>query len=209
MGMQDRGRRVNAAVEQLAHRVDDQTGEVARNAAHLLAFAIRILRWPSLALLVLPIPFIGALALIALASDTTWLTVVAALVAVGCAAVSFGFGLRRFHILKAGEDPDRLATELGVAVALSDDVDDAREALGQLVSGGTRTGFGVFNRLKGLWAVTGTGADVLTDATDLPHARWFFPPKIGTTVTLFFAALWNVPVAFGSCLILAIALAAR
>ena len=29
---------------------------------------------------------------------------------------------------------------------------------------------------------------------DLPRARYFVPPKIGTTVTLSIAALWLVPI---------------
>ena len=32
------------------------------------------------------------------------------------------------------------------------------------------------------------------DAGDLPRARYFVPPKIGTTVTLAIASLWLVPV---------------
>ena len=36
-----------------------------------------------------------------------------------------------------------------------------------------------------------------------------FPPKIGTTVTLFLGALWLVPISFLACLLLAIAAAAR
>jgi len=209
MGMRKAGRRVNAAVEGLAAQVDDETGEVAAHAAQALAFAVRILRWPSLALLLVPVPFVLALFAIGLAADTPWLRVLALLVAVGCAAVSFGFGLRRHHLLKAARDERQLGTELGVAVAMSDDVDEAREALGQLVAGDGRGGWQVMGRLKGLWRGFGVAPGVLEDATDLPRARWFFPPKIGSTVTLFFAALWVVPVAFLGFVLLGIAFLAR
>jgi len=34
----------------------------------------------------------------------------------------------------------------------------------------------------------------IEDVGDLPRARYFVPPKIGTTVTIAIASLWLVPV---------------
>jgi hypothetical protein len=207
MGIGKTGRRVNAAVGGLAGRVDGQTAEVAARAAKVLTLAVRVLRWPTLALLVVAAPFVLGLAAISLAADDTWLRVVAGVLATAGALVWGAFALRRHRILTAVQDEQTFATELGVAVAMSDDVGEAREALGQLA--GTSGGVRVFSRLSGLWRGLGVGPGVLQGANDLPRARWFFPPKIGATITLTIAALWLVPVSFVSCLLLAIALAAR
>ncbi len=207
MGILRTGKRVNAAVDGLAGRVDGQTEVVAARAAQAIVFAVRLLRWPTLAVLVVSIPFVLGLAAIALAADDTWLIVLAAVLAIAGAVVLFAFGLRRHHILTAVEDQQQFATELGVAVALSDNIGETREVLGELA--GASGGIRVFSRLKALWRGFGLGPGVLQDAADLPRARWFFPPKVGTTVTLFFAALITVPVSFVGCLLLGIALAAR
>lgn len=206
MGFRNAGRRANFAVEGLAARVDDQTGAVAARAAAVIVLAVRVLRWPALALAVLPLPFLLGLLGIGLLADDTWLKVTALVIAGVGGVVAALFLWRRHCIIKATEDERQLATELGIAVAMSDDVGQARDALGELAGGG---GVRVFRRLAGLWHAAGVSGDVLTGANDLPLARWFFPPKVGTTVTLFFAVLWLVPLSFLSCLILAIALAAR
>ncbi|GAA3536564.1 hypothetical protein AFL01nite_11130 [Aeromicrobium flavum] len=207
MGIGRTGRRVNAAVGGLAGRVDGRTAEIAARAAKVLTLAVRVLRWPTLALLVASAPFVLGLGLIMLAADDVWLQVVSGAPFAGGAAVWSAFAWRRHRILEAVGDEQQFATELGVAVAMSDDVAEARQALGQLA--GTNGGVRVFSRLKGLGRGLGVGPGVLQGAGDLPRARWFFPPKIGTTITLTFAALWLVPISFVSCLLLAIALAAR
>jgi hypothetical protein len=107
------------------------------------------------------------------------------------AAVSAAFGTRRRNILRAADDPDKLATELAIAISLSDKVDETRGALERVAGGG---GWRLFDRLKGAWggmAMTGRWID---GVGDLPRARYFVPPKIGTTVTITVAALWLVPI---------------
>lgn len=207
MGIRNSGRRVNAAVDGLASRVDGQTADVARRAAPVIALAVRLLRWPSLLVLVASWPFLAGLAIVALVAQDTWLQVTAGLIAGVGAVLSAAFALRRHHVLDAVNDEAQFATELGIAVAMSDDVGEARHVLGQLA--GTTGGIRVFSRLQGLWRGLGVGPGVLEGANDLPRARWFFPPKVGTTVTLFLGALWLVPVSFLACLLLAIAAAAR
>lgn len=207
MGIRNSGRRVNAAVDGLASRVDGQTADVARRAAPVIALAVRLLRWPSLLVLVAAWPFLAGLAVIALMSEATWLQVVAGVLAGAGILWSAAFGLRRHRVLEAVQDEAQFATELGIAVALSDDVGEARDALGQLA--GTTGGVRVFSRLKGLWRGFGVAPGVLEGVNDLPRARWFFPPKVGTTVTLFLGALALVPISFLACLLLAIAAAAR
>lgn len=207
MGIRNSGRRVNAAVDGLASRVDSQTADVARRAAPAITLAVRLLRWPSLLVLAAAWPFLAGLAVVALVAQDTWLQVLAGLIAGVGALLSAAFGLRRHRLLEAVADEPQLATELGIAVALSDDVAETRLVLGQLA--GTTGGVRVFSRLKALWRGFGVAPGVLESVNDLPRARWFFPPKIGTTVTLFLGALWLVPISFLACLLLAIAAAAR
>lgn len=207
MGMRNTGRRVNAAVDGLASRVDGQTSDAARRAAPVLVLAVRLLRWPTLLLMVASWPFLAGLAIVALLADDTWLKVLAGVLAAVGIAVSAAFAWRRSRMLLAVEDEQRLATELGIAASLSDDVGEARLALGQLA--GTGGGVRLFSRLQGLWRSFGVTSGVLETMGDLPHARWFLPPRIGTTVTLFFGALWLIPISFVGCLLLSIALAAR
>ena len=90
--------------------------------------AVRLLRIPSLVLAVAPLPFLLAVVLLGLAADTTAGTVLV-VVAVLVALVPLAFLARRSRILKAVEEPEALATELGIAVSLSDKVDEARGAL--------------------------------------------------------------------------------
>ncbi len=207
MGIRNSGRRVNAAVDGLASRVDGQTADVARRAAPVITLAVRLLRWPSLLVLVAAWPFLAGLAVVALVADDTWLRVLAGALAGLGAIVSAAFALRRHRVLDAVRDEPQFATELGIAVSLSDDVGEARQALGQLA--GTTGGVRVFSRLKGLWRGFGVAPGVLESIDDLPRARWFFPPRIGTSVTLSLAALLLVPVSFLACLLLVIAAAAR
>ncbi|WP_286930982.1 MULTISPECIES: hypothetical protein [Aeromicrobium] len=207
MGIGKTGRRVNAAVGGFTTRVDGQTELAAARAAQALRLAVRLLRWPSLGVMVVSWPFLAGLAIVSVLADDVWLSVLAGLIAGVGALLSGAFAWRRQRILAAVEDEQQLATELGIAVAMSDDVGEARLVLGQLA--GATGGVRVFSRLKGLWRGFGLGPGVLQDAADLPRARWFFPPTVGTTVTLFLGVLWLVPISFVSCLLLAIALAAR
>jgi hypothetical protein len=184
--MQDR---INRSIDQLTAQVDGQTNEVARNAARVLALAVRLLRWPTLGLLWVPIPMeLGTLALAVHAHG--WARVAGLTVVTLMALVSVAFGVRRHRILRAVAEPEALGTELGIAVSLSDRVDEARGVLGEVAGGG---GWRMLARLRGLWrGVSLTGRWIETVA-DLPRARYFVPPKIGTTITVTLAAAWLVP----------------
>jgi hypothetical protein len=52
----------------------------------------------------------------------------------------------------------------------------------------------VLGRLRGLWQGTQMTGHWIDEIGDLPRARYFGPPKIGTTITIAVAALWLVPV---------------
>lgn len=184
------GSQANSAVGNLAGRVDGQTGEVAQRVAGVIAIAVRVLRIPTALVGSVPIPFIVTTFLLGLLADGG-LRVVILLAAVVMAAVSGAFWGRRHRILQAAAEPDQLATELGIMISLSDKVDETRGALAQIAGGG---GWRLFARLKGVWngvSMTGRWIDGIGD---LPRAKYFAPPKIGTTVTVAVAALWLVPI---------------
>lgn len=187
------GSQTNTRVGDLAARVDDQTGEVAKRAGNVIVLAVRVLRVPTALVLWLPLPFIAAtLALGAAADGGTGLVflVVGALMAL----VSAAFWGRRRKILQAVSEPDKLVTELGIMISLSDKVDDTRSALSQVAGAG---GWRIFSRLQGAWKGAAMTGRWIEGIGDLPRARYFGPPKIGTTVTLAIAALWLIPVSVG------------
>jgi hypothetical protein len=184
------GDNVNRGLDRLTEQVDGQTNQVAQHAARVLAVAVRLLRWPTLALLCLPIPLELLTLGLALAADG-WARVVGLIAVALLTAVTVTFGIRRHRILRAVSEPTALGTELGIAVSLSERVDDARNVLGDVVGGGGRQ---VFRRLRGLWHGVSITGRWIEDVGDLPRARYFVPPKIGTTVALAWAAAWLIPV---------------
>src|ERR1700712_5655996 len=54
------GSQANTRVGDLAAKVDDQTGDVAKRAANVITLAVRVLRVPTAVVLWLPLPFIAA-----------------------------------------------------------------------------------------------------------------------------------------------------
>ncbi len=184
------GARTNQGFDDMASRVDGQTGEVAQRATSVIVLAVRVLRVPTLLLLVVPIPFIAATLMLAANAQGAG-RAVGLVVGLAMAAVSLAFGARRRRILRAVEEPTALATELGIAVSLSGKVDETRLALTQIAGGG---GWRVLSRLRGVWSGVGMTGRWIDGVGDLPRARYFVPPKIGTTVTIAVAALWLVPV---------------
>lgn len=194
------GKSTNDAVNNLTGRVDDQTGQVAARAAQVILVAVRVLRIPTAALLWAPVPFIAMTFLLGLNAHggARVIVVIGALV---MAAVSVAFGVRRHKIINAVDDPDKLATELGIMISLSDKVNETRGTLAELAGGG---GWRVFSRLQGLWHGAAMTGNWINGIGDLPRARYFGPPKIGTTITMTVAALWLVPISIVVALFVAI-----
>ncbi|KQY58163.1 hypothetical protein ASD11_00380 [Aeromicrobium sp. Root495] len=186
-------------------RVDGQTEQAAQRATQVIVLAARVLRWPTLALLVLPLPLIITVLALAPTFDGPGRFVVLA-VGIAMALVSAAFAGRRYKVLKAVEDPVGLATELGIAVNLSGRADETRGVLEAVAGGG---GWRAFSRLKGLWSGVGMTGRWIDGIGDLPRARYFLPPKIGTTVTVVVAALWLLPVSFVAAVFTIIAAVAR
>jgi len=184
------GSQANAKVSDLASKVDDQTGEVAARTANVIVLAVRVLRIPTAVIMWLSLPFIAATFALGLVADGKT-GVVISVIAVLMMVVSAAFWGRRRKILQAVEEPDKLATELGIMISLSDKVDETRGAISQIAGAG---GWRLFSRLKGLWQGASMTGRWIEGIGDLPRARYFGPPKIGTTVTITVAALWLIPI---------------
>ena len=195
------GRRANEYVQSAASRVDGGTQEAAARIVQVVAPTVQLLRLPSLALVVVPLPLELATLALALSWDGTarW---VGAVVALAMLAVTGFFALRRKRILDAVGQPAALATELAIAINLTDRVEETRGVLTQVGGGG---GVRIFSRLHGAWRGVGMPARWMDGVGDLPRARYFVPPRLGTTITGSLAALWMVPV---SAIVLLFALVA-
>lgn len=184
------GKNANAVAGNWAQNVDDQTGQVAERVARVIAVAVRALRIPTAIVLWIPVPFVALILILALNADGG-----ARLFGLGIglvmAAITGAFWGRRRRILQAVEEPDKLATELAIMISLSDKVGETRGTLSELAGGG---GWRVFSRLQALWHGTTMTGRWIEGIGDLPRARYFGPPKIGTTVALTTAALWLIPI---------------
>ena len=97
------GARANRGVEDMASRVDGQTGEVAQRATAVIVLAVKVLRIPTLLLLIAPLPFIAVTLLLAVNAEGTG-RIVGLVVGLLMVAVSLGFGARD-RILQAIEEP--------------------------------------------------------------------------------------------------------
>lgn len=193
--------RANDAVRAAAARIDDDTGRAAQRAARTLVFTVGLLRVPTLIIGVASVPFIAAVLVLGIAADSLG-GIIAVVAGVVMAAVSAVFFWRRRNILEAVQDEGQLATELAIMAELAGKAEETRGVLVQIAGGG---GFRVFSRLRGLWSGTRLGQRWIEAIGDLPRAKWFGPPRIGTTVAISIAALWLIPVSFVACLFTLIA----
>ncbi len=184
------GAQANSAVHDFASRVDGRTTEVAERASSLISVAVRLLRIPSAVVGSVPVPFVVATLVLGLLADGG-LSVVVLLASVVMAALNGLFWGRRRRILQAVDDPERLATELAIMLAMTGKVDETRGALTQIAGGG---GWRVLGRLRGVWQGTQMTGRWIEQIGDLPRARYFGPPKIGTTISLTIASLWLIPI---------------
>jgi len=184
------GSRANDAAHGMAQNIDDQTGEQGDRLAKVLVVAVRLLRIPTAAVLVVPLPFIAACLILGI-TGSGWFGTVLIVAGVVMALVSLAFWGRRRRIIRAVEEPELLGGELRTLFNLTGKLDDASGTLRELTAGG---GVRVFGRLRAAWRGASLPAQWLGQVGQLPRARYFAPPKIGTTTTLAVAALWLIPI---------------
>lgn len=184
------GAHANSAVSDFASRIDGHSAEVAERAAQVIVVAVRVLRLPTAILGALSVPFIVATLVLGQAADG-----VASILILGAglamAVVNALFWIRRRSLLQAVDDPASLATELAIMITMTDKVEETRGVLTQITGG---TGWGVLRRLRGIWHGTQMTGRWIDQIGDLPRARYFGPPRLGTTITISVAALWLIPI---------------
>lgn len=183
--------RANRAVHGMAARADDTTGETSARIVAALVPAVRLLRWPTALVLWVPVPFVLTTVALGLAADGA-LRIVLTAVGLAMAAVSGAFWGRRRRILAAVEEPELLAGEMRTLVNLTGKFDETGTTLREIA--GADGGWRVFSRLRGAWRGVTMPTRWIDQVGDLPRARYFAPPKIGTTIWVTTAALWLVPV---------------
>jgi hypothetical protein len=184
------GDQTNRVVNDFAARVDGRTTEVSVRAAQTIAVAVRVLRIPTAVVGSLPVPFVAATIVLGLLSDgaVRVLVLIAGLLMAAVLAMFWG---RRHRVLQAVDDPKKLATELSVMLTMTGRVEEARGALTQIAGKG---GWRVLGRLRGVWQGAQLTGHWIDEIGDLPRARYFGPPRIGTTITITLATLWLVPI---------------
>lgn len=196
--------RANEAVAAAAQRIDDSTGQAAGRAAHTLALTVRVLRVPTAVIGVIPIPFIVAVLLLGVQGSGLG-SIIAVIGGAIMAVLSGLFFIRRQQLLNAVDDPEQLATELAIMAELSGRTHDGRGVLLQIAGD---SGFAVFSRLRRLWSAAQPDGHWIRGIGDLPRAKWFGPPRIGTTIMLSISALWLIPISVIACLFTFIAVVA-
>lgn len=184
------GAKANAAVNDFATRVDGRATEVADRAAQMIAVAVRLLRIPTALVGIVPVPFVATTIVLGLLGDGLGGVLVLG-VGIVMAVVLGLFWVRRQRILKAVDDPQKLATELAVMISMTGKVDETRGVLTQIAGG---DGWRFLGRLRGVWQGTQMTGRWIDEIGDLPRARYFGPPRLGTTITISVATLWLVPI---------------
>ena len=126
-------------------KVDDQTGEAAKKAARVIALAVTLARIPTALLMILPIPFIITTIVLGVLADggIRWVLLAAGLAMLLVTAAFWG---RRRRILQAVEEPDKLATELGIMISMTDKVEETRGAISTIAGAG---GWRIFEPAQG------------------------------------------------------------
>lgn len=190
MGLFQWGSRTNQTVNAWAAKVDGPTGLAASDAAAVVSLTVRILRWPTLFLLIFVVPLVAATGLIALLNEGV-VAVIATIVFIIELAVCMAFAWHRYQILWAVSEPDVLANQIAVAAEMSG---RPQEITGELTSLNRATGQRIWTRLRELWSKTPKDAVWIRRVQDLDRAKWFFPPSIGRTIVLALAMMWLVPI---------------
>jgi hypothetical protein len=184
------GAHANSAVNDFAARVDGRATEVADRAAQVITVAVRLMRIPTALVGFASIPFVVAVLALAAVSGGVGGAVLG-LIGLVMAGANGGYWIRRRNLLRAVDDPDQLATELAIMLSMTGKVDETRGVLTEIGGGG---GWHVLGRLRGVWNGAQMTGRWIDEIGDLPRARYFGPPRLGTTITMAIMALWLVPV---------------
>ncbi|MGC0273180.1 hypothetical protein ACO0LV_09315 [Pseudactinotalea sp. Z1739] len=150
----------------------------ATHAARALALAVRVLRWPSLLLALIPVvPLAGLVWVMAGLRRPVGLIVVGVLIAIGL-TIEVAFVLRRRAYLRAAAQPEQLADEFRALLRPGLLSKDLLEKVRDIAA---RGGLLLLRRLRSLWVLVRLPDQVIGILDDYPRARLFIPPTLGTS----------------------------
>lgn len=139
--------------------------------AETLVQGIGFLRWPSLALLVVPVvPLLAGLWVLTRIGGLGFWVLLVVLLAAGAVVVLFA--LRRRRYLEAVSDEAELARQLRSLLEPSLVTDEAVDLVGQVVDLG---GWRLLRRLKAVWSLLNFTDHVIGTTERYDRARWFCP----------------------------------
>lgn len=167
---------------------DDRINAVARQTAQAITVAVRVLRIPTLVLLVMPLPFIALIIWLGVRGDGLGAAIALGF-GLGMALISVAFAWRRRTMLRAAEDIEPLTSQIAIALAMSDNIDETRTAISQAAG----SGVGFFQRLHGAWNASQAPGRWIQTVNDLPLARPFFPPRLAVSLKLSVMAMALIP----------------
>jgi len=160
--------------------LDPTLREQVAQLAPLFALAVRVLRLPSLALALIPVPPLAVLTWLASTWESPARGIGLVVAALGGAAVVV-FAVRRSRYLRATRNLSALAADLVALTDLGALDAELGEALRSVVA---RGGLRLLTRMRGFWKLVSFPARIEEHVEALQRLRWFLPPLIGTTVTL-------------------------
>lgn len=166
---------------------DDRRAVLARRLAKTLSVATRILRWPSLVLIVIPVLPLVVIAWFA-TTATRWtdILVLWVLAAVGL-GIEVVFIWRRRRFLDAAKDPAGMARELRLLLSPNVVTDEVMALLKQVAA---RGGLLIFRRLWAVWKLANLPEHLLDQLDDYPRAKLYLPPSIGISGIVSLCQVW-------------------
>lgn len=177
--------------------------KLARGVAVTLRQAIRILRWPTALLLLVPVGPILGTAWIATRTSGWDRVIVLVLLVVG-AGITLAWAVRRHRYRAAVQDVEALTTELRALLEPSMVTDEAVDLLREVAA---RGGILLLRRLRAVWSLITFSDHLMDQSKGYKLARWFVPPTLATSGVLLTAHLWVVALSWPVFLVMAVMLA--
>ena len=160
---------------------------IAEGTAKALGAALAALRWPSLAMALVPVvPILGLGVVLFTLSNVPARVAVGVPLAVA-AAVEVLFVVRRRAYLRAAREQDALAREFRALLSIAA---VSAEVLSLMRTVAARGGALLLRRLRAAWSLIRLPDHLAGRVEDYPRARLFIPPAVAFSGTLVLAQVY-------------------